>query len=132
MATFLGKLRLLRSPLTRRLATSVDASYKNSLPAKVSTHPEVEIKRWWGVTLWMVGVCVVTRIYQMMDENHGKRPEFVPYQHLRIRKKAFPWSEGTQKTLFWCPITNAGSEGYLELTDDEELKWGKYMHGHGH
>lgn len=40
MASFLGKLRFLKSPLTRRLATSVDASYKDSLPAKVSGHPE--------------------------------------------------------------------------------------------
>lgn len=50
-----------------------------------------EIKRWWAITLWMIGVCAVTRVYQMMDENHGKRPEFIPYQHLRIRKKVLSY-----------------------------------------
>ena len=44
--------------------------------------------------------------------------------------QAFPWEGGVEKSLFHCPITNPGSEGYLELTEEEEKKYGKYLKDH--
>ncbi|XP_041825572.1 cytochrome c oxidase subunit 6A, mitochondrial [Melanotaenia boesemani] len=57
-----------------------------------------------------VGVCMVNAYMKMQESSHAQ-PEFVPYPHLRIRTKKFPWGDGNH-TLFHNSHTNALPDGY--------------------
>ncbi|XP_026209588.1 cytochrome c oxidase subunit 6A, mitochondrial [Anabas testudineus] len=57
-----------------------------------------------------VGVCMANAYMKMTAHPH-EQPEFVPYQHLRIRTKKFPWGDGNH-TLFHNSHTNPLPDGY--------------------
>uniref|UniRef100_A0A3P8SDL0 Cytochrome c oxidase subunit n=1 Tax=Amphiprion percula TaxID=161767 RepID=A0A3P8SDL0_AMPPE len=90
---------LLRSSLTQT---------RRQLSAAAG-HTEQAAKTWkvltFVVALPGVAVCMLNMYLKEQQHSH-EQPEFVPYTHLRIRSKRFPWGDGT-KTLFHNPHVNA-------------------------
>ncbi|XP_049601804.1 cytochrome c oxidase subunit 6A2, mitochondrial [Syngnathus scovelli] len=57
-----------------------------------------------------VAVCMANAYMKMQAHSH-EQPEFVPYQHLRIRTKKFPWGDGNH-SLFHNSHANPLPDGY--------------------
>ncbi|XP_063346438.1 cytochrome c oxidase subunit 6A, mitochondrial [Pelmatolapia mariae] len=96
---------LLRSSLTQT---------RRQLSAAAAGHGEQSGKTWkiltFVVALPGVGVCMLNTFLKEQHHSH-EQPEFIPYTHLRIRSKRFPWGDGN-KSLFHNPHVNALPDGY--------------------
>ncbi|XP_026177530.1 cytochrome c oxidase subunit 6A1, mitochondrial [Mastacembelus armatus] len=99
------------SPLLLR---SVLTQVRRQLSAAAAGHGEQSAKTWKLLTFLValpgVGVCMLNTFLKSQHHGH-EQPEFVPYPHLRIRTKRFPWGDGN-KSLFHNSHVNALPDGY--------------------
>merc|ERR1711893_227407 len=61
-----------------------------------------------------VGLCYINaQLKEKEHHAHYEKEEFIPYEHLRIRSKAFPWGDG-QKSMFHNKEFNVLPDGWEE------------------
>lgn len=68
-------------------------------------------KHWKLLSLAAMVATAAFGAYTYHTYEHHEPPEFIPYEHLRIRTKRFPWGDG-QKSFFHNPKVNALPDGY--------------------
>ncbi|KAJ3603905.1 hypothetical protein NHX12_028646 [Muraenolepis orangiensis] len=75
---------------------------------------EGQAKKWKMLTFFVafpcLGLCFVS-VYLKEQQHSHEQPEFVPYSHLRLRSKRFPWGDGNH-SLFHNAHLNALPAGY--------------------
>ncbi|XP_029475638.1 cytochrome c oxidase subunit 6A1, mitochondrial [Rhinatrema bivittatum] len=100
--------------VSRVLARSLQAGGRRFSAA--AQHEGHSARTWkiltFVVALPGVGVCMLNAYLKSQHHSH-EQPEFIPYSHLRIRTKPFPWGKG-DKTLFHNPHMNPLPSGYEE------------------
>merc|ERR1711907_301628 len=108
-----SKLLSVRGPLTA-------AARQMSGHGPRGHAPPGGMKKWklasilGGIPCFAV-VWINTYLKEQEHHAHFERPEFVPYEHLRIRTKAFFFGDG-KRSMFHTPHVNALPDGY----EDEE------------
>ncbi|XP_068461531.1 cytochrome c oxidase subunit 6A1, mitochondrial [Clinocottus analis] len=100
--------------VSQMLLRSSLAQTRRQLSAAVAGGHGEQTRTWkilsFVVALPGVAVCMLNMFLKEQQHTH-EQPEFVPYSHLRIRSKRFPWGDGN-KSLFHNSHTNALPNGY--------------------
>jgi len=70
-------------------------------------------KMFFFVGIPAIGLGMVNAYLGHVADHAKPRPEFIPYEYLRIRTKRFPWGDGNH-SLFHNPRVNPLPDGYEE------------------
>ncbi|XP_012235929.1 cytochrome c oxidase subunit 6A1, mitochondrial [Linepithema humile] len=89
---------------------------KNYATAAGEHHSSEQTQALWKrlsffVGLPAIGLAMVNCYLNHQAHEHDERPEFVKYDHLRLRTKPFPWGDGNH-SLFHNPHANPLPDGY--------------------
>ncbi|KAI6647611.1 hypothetical protein LOD99_8685 [Oopsacas minuta] len=83
--------------------------------AEHQSHAGKTYKYWKYATIFLCTPILTYLTYkegkEFLNEEHEQR-EFIPYSHMRIRNKPFPWGNNS---LFHHPMLNPGPEGEAEI-----------------
>jgi len=120
--TFLGRVQItlkMLSSATRIMPRNIlnfVRSYSEAVGPSATAGHEGGMRRWRLLTYFValpgVAVCMVNAyLGELEHKKHAHRPEFKPYDHLRIRNKRYPWGDGV-KSFFHNPAINALPDGY--------------------
>lgn len=72
---------------------------------------EASQKLWKRISLYVAFPLIIIGSIDNIRKLEHDRPEFVPYEYMRIRTKRFPWGDGNH-SLFHNPHTNPLPDGY--------------------
>ncbi|XP_013871034.1 cytochrome c oxidase subunit 6A1, mitochondrial [Austrofundulus limnaeus] len=101
--------------LSQMLWKSSLTQTRRQFSATAGGHDADSVGTWrkltWFVALPMVGVCMLNTYLKAKEHANDQPPEFVPYSHLRIRTKRFPWGDGNH-SFFHNPHMNPLPTGY--------------------
>ncbi|XP_046836308.1 cytochrome c oxidase subunit 6A2, mitochondrial-like [Vespa crabro] len=88
---------------------------RNFASAAAASSEKVDSTRLWRNLYIFVGApaTILSALNCYLNEGHHKKAEFIPYEHLRIRNRRFPWGDG-QRSFFHNPHVNALPTGYEE------------------
>ncbi|KAA0191128.1 hypothetical protein HAZT_HAZT006267 [Hyalella azteca] len=79
--------------------------------------PAGGMRQWKLASIFVAMPAVVLCMINVyLSHEHHERPPFIPYEHMRIRTKRFPWGDGV-KSLFHNPHTNALPDGYEDVDE---------------
>ncbi|XP_014206186.1 cytochrome c oxidase subunit 6A2, mitochondrial [Copidosoma floridanum] len=108
---------MFRRSMQKLLARNYSSKGHNVLSHGDPKELEAAEKMWRNLTIFGVPVALLLagiNCYLLeKEEEHHPRPEFIPYEHLRIRTKKFPWGDGNH-SLFHDPKRNPLPDGYEE------------------
>lgn len=79
------------------------------------------------VALPCVGLGMINAWLGHVEHQKHPRPPFIAYEHLRVRRKPFPWGDGNH-SLFHNPVVNPLPDGYEVPDPYEERAHGEASH----
>ncbi|XP_031555507.1 uncharacterized protein LOC116292349 [Actinia tenebrosa] len=97
-----------------------ESSFKRSL-AEEEKHAEGTLSNWKKISLFIAIPTTLLIGYKAFFVDHEGHPDpgkYVPYSHIRIRNKAFPWGDGDH-SLFHNKHVNFGFEESEEEEPEE-------------